>query len=317
MALEIAARPGQERQAGSEILDAEDPDFQDVARKALAVMERSHDLRAGCHLAGAMLFTDGLPGFAQATSYIRGCLEQHWDTCHPVLDAEDDDDPTMRINALQALGAPDPVQRALRTTPLTESRAFGRVRLRDVLVAQGQVTLPEGEAPAFDAASIEAAFKDTDDTTLANILEAARTAQDDLVTIERIFAERTPGQGPQLSEAIKLLRQIVQHVGAATGADAESDADAADAAGETEAAEPSGPAPARGAPGQITSQADVLRTIDALMAYYRKVEPSSPVPILLQRAKRLVGVDFMSVMKDMAPAAVDNVRMIGGLENEE
>jgi type VI secretion system protein ImpA len=317
VAMEIAARPGQERQAGSEILEAEDPDFADVMRKALAVMERSHDLRAGTTLAGAIIFREGLAGFAQATAYVRGCLERYWETCHPQLDADDDDDPTMRINSLQALGAPDPVLRALRTTPLTESRAFGRVTLRDILVAQGQMSLRDDESPAFDTASIDAAFRDTDPGKLTATLEAARAAQEDLVAIEQVFSERTPGQGPRLSEAVKLLRQIVQHVSAASGSQ-EGEAAAPEEDGAAEAPATAGGGAVRAAaPGQIASQADVIRTLDAVIGYYRRAEPSSPVPILLERAKRLVGADFMVIMKDMAPAGVDNVRLIGGLEYDE
>ncbi len=312
VAMEIAARPGQERQAGADILEAEEPDHRDVQRKALAVLEHSHDLRAGVTLAGAALFTDGLPGFALAAGYVHGCLDQYWDSCHPQLDADDDDDPTMRINAVQALAAPDPVLRGLRRLPLTDSRAFGRISLRDVLIAQGQIAPPADEAPAFDANAVAAAFRDTDPDTLAATLECARAAQADLDAIEAIFAERTPGQGPRLSEAAKLLRQIVQQVAAATGADAPDDAPPA-ATDEAGAAAP----PVSGAPGQIASQADVLRTLDAVIAYYRRSEPSSPVPLLLERAKRLVGADFLDIVQDMAPNGVDNVRLIGGLGYDE
>ena len=313
VAMEIAARPGEERQAGGEILEAEDPDFADVARKALAVLERSHDLRAGSTLAGALLFTEGLTGFARGTGYLRGCLEQHWDSCHPQLDADDDDDPTMRVNALQALGAPDPVLRGLRTTPLTESRAFGRATLRDILIAEGQISLPEGTSPQFDSATIAAAFRDTDAEQLTALLAGARQAQDDLVAIEQVFSERTPGQGPQLSEAVKLLRQIVQHVGGAVGEEAGAEPEEAGADPDDAAAA----APGRGAPGQIASQADVIRSLDAVIAYYRKAEPSSPVPILLDRAKRLVGADFMAIMQDMAPGGLDSVRTIGGIKDAD
>ena len=313
-ALEIAAQPGQERQAGSEILEAEEPDHGDVVAKALAILGRSHDLRAATTLASSILFTEGLSGFADATGYIRGCLEQHWDTCHPQLDADDDDDPTMRINSLQALGSADTVQRALRAAPLTESRAFGRVTLRDILVVQGNITLRDDESARFDSASIAAAFKDTDADQLAALLAAARQGLENMLAIEQVFAERTPGQGPQLSEAVKLLKQIVQHVGEASGEEAadaeEADGEAGDAA--------TGAAPARAAaPGQIASQADVIRSLEAIMAYYRKAEPSSPVPLLLDRAKRLVGADFMSIMKDMAPSGVDNVKLIGGVEDDD
>lgn len=318
VAMEIAARPGEERQAGKEILEAEDPDFADVARKALAVLEKSHDLRAGTTLAGALLFTRGLPGFAEGTAYIRGCLERWWESCHPELDAADDDDPTMRINALQALGALDPVQRGLRTTPLTESRTFGRVALRDILVAHGQMA-PAGDAkPVFDTAKIDAAFKDTDPERLATILQGAQAALANMRAIEKVFAERTPGQGPRLSEVVKLLQQIVQHMAAATGADIDPPAaEEAETSGDGEQAEaPVRVAAARTAgPGEIVSSQDVRNALDAIINYYRKNEPSSPVPILLERAKRLVGADFMDILSDLAPNGVDNVKLIGGLGN--
>lgn len=48
------------------------------------------------------------------------------------------------------------------------------------------------------------------------------------------------------------------------------------------------------------------------MDYYAKHEPSSPLPILLKRAKRLVGADFMEIIKDLAPDGAANVRLIGG-----
>jgi type VI secretion system protein ImpA len=314
VAMEIAARPVGERQAGEEILEAADPNYDEVALKALAVMEASHDLRAGVTLATALLFTRGLAGFAEATSYVRGCLEQYWDSCHPLLDADDDDDPTMRINSLQALAAPEPVLRGLRMAPLTESRSFGRVTLRDILVATGQISLSEDETPNYDAAAISAAFRDTAPDTLDAVLDGARTSLENLRTIEHIFGERTPGQGPQLAEAVRLLHQIVQHVAAAAGADVEAGESSAAEPGAAEgAAAPAGPS----APGRITTPADVRRSLDTIITYYQKNEPSSPVPLILERAKRLVGADFMSIMNDMAPSGVDNVKLIGGLYDEE
>ena len=312
LAMEIAARPVEERQAGDEILESEDPDFSDVAQKALAVMERSHDIRAGVVLAGAQLFTRGLPGFSEGVAYIRGCLEQHWETCHPELDAEDDDDPTMRINALGALAAPDPVLRGLRSAPLTESRTFGRVTLRDMQISLGQITPRDGETPQFDSAAVAAAFRDTPVDTLTEILAAAQSALEHLQAIEQIFAERTPGQGPQLAEAIRLLQQIVRQVAAAADVAIENDETDAESGGSTGSSSKA----VRGAPGQIMSPADVRAALDAIVVYYQKNEPSSPVPILVERAKRLVGADFMSIVNELAPQSVDNVRLIGGLGDD-
>jgi type VI secretion system protein ImpA len=60
----------------------------------------------------------------------------------------------------------------------------------------------------------------------------------------------------------------------------------------------------------------VRNALDKIIAYYSQNEPSSPVPILLVRAKKLVGADFVSIMKDMAPNGLENVRLVGGIESD-
>ena len=45
----------------------------------------------------------GVTGFDLGMQLLTGLLETFWDVIHPELDAEEDDDPTMRLNALSAL----------------------------------------------------------------------------------------------------------------------------------------------------------------------------------------------------------------------
>jgi type VI secretion system protein ImpA len=85
------------------------------------------------------------------------------------------------------------------------------------------------------------------------------------------------------------------------------------AAGGVEAA-PAGAVPAAGGGGDVTSRADVARTLDRLCEYYRVHEPSSPIPLLLQRAKRLVDKDFLSILRDLAPSGVAEAESLGGVE---
>jgi type VI secretion system protein ImpA len=310
--LEIAAQPGEERQAGEAIIAAEEPDYRNVIEKAVAVLERSHDLRAAGHLALAVLRTEGLPGFAEAVGYIRHVVTEFWDSCHPQLDAEDDNDPTMRVNAVRMLVDPDGILRALRLAPLTNSRAFGRFSLRDIAIASGEMALPAGMDTAPDLGAIAAAFEDTDDATGGALQGAARASLDHVRAIGAKFDEMVPGQGPDFDALIRLLRQISSKLSEASGDAPAAESDEAHAIGLSAAApEQRG---ARGPLGEISSPADVLAALDRIMAYYARQEPSSPVPLLLARAKRLVGADFMTIMQDMAPSGLDTVQIIGGLD---
>ena len=318
MQMQIAAQPGEERQAGNEFIAATEPDFADVEKRALGVLERSHDLRAAVILAQAVLNTRGLKGFAEAVAYIKGCLEQHWDTCHPELDADDGNDPTMRINAVHGLAGSGTILAGLRRVTLTASRTFGKLNLRDIQIAFGEVPPPQDTKPEFDKAAVNAAFVDTGEEAVAATLAAVRAAQADLKAIDAVFSAQTPGRGPDLDDLNKLMQQIARHLadhagGAAGPVEAEAD-------DEAPIGDRSNAAPRRrsgGLPGSIATPDDARAALDQVIDYFERAEPSSPVPIILERAKRLVGADFMTIMKDMAPAGVDSVMMIGGISADK
>jgi type VI secretion system protein ImpA len=60
----------------------------------------------------------------------------------------------------------------------------------------------------------------------------------------------------------------------------------------------------------------VARAIDRICDYYSRNEPSSPVPLLLQRAKRLATGNFIDIVRDLAPDAMGDIEKICGLESE-
>ncbi len=69
------------------------------------------------------------------------------------------------------------------------------------------------------------------------------------------------------------------------------------------------------ATGELRSRDDVIRTLDRVCAYFRAHEPSSPVPLLLERAKHLVSKDFMEIVRNLAPDGVGQVETIRGPED--
>ena len=69
--------------------------------------------------------------------------------------------------------------------------------------------------------------------------------------------------------------------------------------------------------GVIKSRQDAIRALDAVAEFFRRNEPSSPIPLFLERAKRLVAKDFLEVLADIAPDAVAQARAAGGLKESE
>jgi type VI secretion system protein ImpA len=69
--------------------------------------------------------------------------------------------------------------------------------------------------------------------------------------------------------------------------------------------------------GIIKSRQDAVRALDAVTAFFRENEPSSPIPLVLERAKRLVSKDFLEVLADIAPGGVPQAKLIGGIEEKK
>ena len=313
-ALEEAARPAEDRQMGDAVIAGEAADPRAVVAAAAEVLSRSHDLRAAVLATPAKIEIDGFAGLAEATGYVRWCLEEHWDTCHPQPD-EDDGDLTMRVNAVLGLADPATTLRALRRAPLTRSNAFGRATLRDVELVEGEAQPREGESPAFDAASLSAAFRDTPGDALDAIRAGIAAAREDVKAIDRVFDERAPGEGPDLAPLLRLLAKAAQRIPGSGGGEPDAAPPGDDAAPQRPGAAAARPAPA--APGAIASPADVSAALGRIIEYYARHEPSSPIPVLLERARRLVGADFLAIVRDMAPDGMDNVRLVGGLRQED
>lgn len=325
--LERVAQGRPEQQVGGSIIPAEEPDWGAVRTQSLALLERSKDLRPAIHLCRALLTLEGYEGFAVGLAATRGLLEMFWESVHPQLDADDDNDPTMRLNALGSL-VDTAMLNAVRRAPLVRSRALGKFSLRDWALATGEAKPEEGQPEPVPIATIEGAFADADPAALAAIGAAVAASLTHLQGIEAVVSEKLgDGRGPDFTRLLALVRQantvLKPRVAARTpGVDA-AETEAAAAPGDQPSAGVGSPVPAPRAgggsvvgAGTIGSRDDVERVIDLLCGYYDRHEPSSPVPLLLRRAKRLVKMSFMDIIRDMAPGGVEQIELIRGREDE-
>jgi type VI secretion system protein ImpA len=312
--LERTAQGRPEQQVGDTIVAAEEPDWRVVHNQALALFDRTKDLRVAVYLARALIHTEGLAGFGAALHLIRVLLEQQWPSVHPQLDADDDNDPTMRINALVAIQDPEQTLRPLREAPLVHAPRVGVVSLRDALVARNEMA-PTADAEPVTQATIDAAFADTEPDVLQATAAAVAAAAADLAAIETVVLENVGAyQAPDLSALSGMLREMdhlfAQQIERTGGGPAGAGLAAPDDSGSGAEAPASGATGGR--PGEIRNRNDVVRTIDQILAYYRDNEPSSPIPLLLRRAQRLASMDFLALIRELAPDGLSQIQNITG-----
>jgi type VI secretion system protein ImpA len=283
------------------------PDWLEFKTTTLDTLQRSRDLRVLANLAVALLRTDGLGAFLQTLPVASHWLGTYWAEVYPRLE---DGDATLRRSALNCFGDSMAVVDGVRRLPLVSSRQHGTFSLRDIDVATGQLTPKPGE-PRVDEAQIAAAFAAMAADQLAALHESVVAAQQ---AIRDIDVARGTNSGPESVTALEALtgplgrieRVLRTHRGSMPVA-AGADTAAAGAAGM--------PAPAV-AVGAIHSREDAIRALDAVAAYFRRHEPSSPIPMLVERARRLVSRSFLEVLADLVPDAVPQARSVGGVPEE-
>lgn len=321
--LERAALGKPERQVGGLIVPAEPPEWRSMIDQARALLTSSKDLRVATTLTRALVEVDGFGGFADGLTLIRGLIERFWEKLHPQLEAEDGNDPTFRVNALAALTHREMLL-AIRAAPLIVSKAFGTVTLR-AIEAAGAPPRPTDKKPApatdgkggaaaanaMTAATIEAAFQQAPQEALVGAAATVARCFQQANGLAQAWSERLPSAGPDFTELLRVVKQAEHAL--KSRVEQRQNADSGAAPSE---AKPGAAPPAEGGAGalrgEVRSREDVLRAIDAICAYYARAEPSSPVPLLLQRGRRLVTMSFLDIVKDMVPESIPSLQKIAG-----
>ena len=291
-----------QQQMGSVLVPGEEPAWNQVLERSVALFGRTKDLRVAVTMARALL-AQGFAGLSDGLSLLRGLVEQHWNEVYPRLDSTDGN-PTFRLNILSGLCDGLTFTDRVRALPLVVSRSFGRFSLRDLAIASGE-SAPQPKAAAPQASAIEGAFSTCALTDLQATEAQLRGALDHLLALEKALAARIgQAKGPDFSPLARLLEQahkvVSGHV-ARRGTVAPAPC--------TDAAPPTLSAPAS---DTVSSRDEVVRLLDRLCTYYDRHEPASPLPLLLRRCKRLVSASFFEIVRDLAPAGLPQVESLRG-----
>lgn len=324
-------------------ISGDETSWAEVESASFDLLRKTADVRIAVSLVGASLRDpqSGLSGFSRALTLLRTLLEVHGARAHPQVDPESPA-PALRLRAMtiDELGSPF-------GTPGDEFEIVARIRLlpltsqgevftfRDLMILRGElanVKIPDEEKSdrqlAFDAAMAQTA--DRDRGRLETLLEDAHRSLHEVEEIERVFAKSAadPADAPRLEldglkeQIRRVMTPIEEVIGSSSQLGQGADASEQSALGHSGAAgaSPSAMLDQEGSPvttgpmknGSIQSRADVLVAIQGIKKYYRENEPSSPVPLLLDRASRFVSMNFVDIVEDIAGESVENLQILFG-----
>ena len=324
LALESDARGKPERQIGDTVVRGSDPDWADIGERSLVLLSRSRDLRLACYLTRARTRTEGLSGLADGLTLVERLCTALWPSLHPMLDPDDPEDPTVRLNVLAALTDGAGLLQDLRASCLVGQRGIGTFSVRDAEVALGILPAAPAEGEIEDGAvgarpedllaqirgAIHAVHADTDgDDPAARALAAAESLQGTISALA--------GETFDLEPLLARLRPLVRLFSEALQRERPGGGEPAPA-----------PAPDAGAPaaaagnratsiGHIGSRADALKALDRVCEFLERSEPTNPAPLLIRRAQRLMTMPFVDIMREIAPEGIESLNKIAGLAQSE
>jgi type VI secretion system protein ImpA len=287
------------------------PEWRSVLGKIEALFDRTRDLRVAVLWMRAVLATQGIKAVPAGLSLVCGLLEAHWDGLHPRPDPSDMD-VFARANALAGLPKMEGMLGEVLNARLVAVKGVGDLRLREVEIAFSVFPARKGE-PTYTREQIDQMLADADREG-AGVRVTLVDCQQGFKRLAGLMDQRF-GQsaGSDLKPLLDVIGRALslthepEPVVAEEGA--EGEAGTAAVGGGGAAAKPKS-----GLSGTVTTRAEAVRAIDLVCEYLDRNEPTNPAPLFLRRARDLLGRNFLELLKELAPAALQDVAKSVGVD---
>ena len=310
-AMEQASQGKAEQQFGDTIIPAEPADWTKVEKLALSLLERTKDLRVMLALTHAWTKRRGLPGYADGLLLIQEALTRYWEPLYPLLEEYGEKDPFYRINALAGLGDKSALTSTLRGATLLRSSG-DEITLRD---AQSLLDNSKSECAGYPGGRPRL----VDELARGGQpgIEAIVQIHARLEAIRTILVSHLGESGVPEMEQLQKLTSIVALACQSGETQAPQELQDPDVQAENAPAATTTSAPARVVETdwrnvQLQTRDDAQLMLEKVKQYFARHEPSHPAPLMIERVQRLIEMNFMDLIRDLAPDSVHQVENIFG-----
>lgn len=300
----------EESQYGDYVFVPEPIDWISVEARCISLFKRTHDLRVAVCLARAWLEREGLTGFANGLQLIAFLLRERWESVHPRLSAEDHFDPLVRVNALAELAVPSTIGVRLRREVLARIPGGDNLCCSDLALIASANESAERDASLVRLTGLIEPLCSADLMRGLGVLKRLKKL---LVDIGQCLDEKTGLDAVSpLHSMVLLLQQWIQVVDSRLRNTAQA------VAIERLEERPTPPPVVYQQVGltAFSSREEVVVALEAIEAYYSRHEPSSPIPMLVRRVRRLAGKEFLEIIAELAPSSVGEMRALAGEQED-
>jgi len=320
MEMQVALEGKAGSQMGDAVIPAQPPNFKQAFTLCTGLLDQSKHLSLlVCH-ARAASGLHGFSGLADSLTLMHAVVEQQWSDIHPQEDKDDPDDPWWeRANLLRELTDNPVTGDQLFQVQLVNVKQLGAFSKRDIDIAAGRVEGSDEEKERCNPNIIRGAFSESPAEELIATDQAMEGVIASCDLLDALFTNKIGSEAPSFSTLktrVQECRAVFKEYAADKLIVAEPEvATSAEQSGETlEVTDGTQPAAATTQVSHVvvsTAFADrdeVAAAFDNVILFYQQYEPSSPVPILLFRARQMVHKNFFDILRELAPQHKDNFR---------
>jgi type VI secretion system ImpA family protein len=277
---------------------ASDVDWRQIINAIVDQSGKTKDVWLAVYLSRAGAVSGDLETVETGVRYLAGLLEEYWPNVHPQLEEYGFQGRKGPCDSLA--GLPQFVN-PLRRLKLLRHARLGEYSGQDFERFHSGGDGEDGYG-MFRAALEDVGQEGLDEISLRldAIVDGVKRA--DLV----LTSNAEDGGSTNFQTTYDALNQLKRAVAAFGAKPVETE----EAEAEAGADEGSGGGGGPRISGQVNSREDVARALEAISDYYRRKEPAHPMVMLLQRANEWIGLDFMAILRDIAPSSVEEAKSV-------
>lgn len=295
-----------DQQYGATIIPATPTDWSKALTKATELLGKSKDYRLCSIITRALTHKYGITGALKGIDIIYALTERFWDGAFPSIIFDGEKDLLPRSNAIAELNSATGLLGDLRTTDIS-FKLIGKLSIARI----EKILNGREEDESFNR-----------DHLLKMLRDETLSQNHELITLKKLISAVTtlekslivhfgPEQAPDFGQ-LKNLLQNINPIAASAPEEVIKEQDISDELHSNNIQSQSQSQESTHL--SIKNRTDAIRVLDRVCDFLETTDPSNPAPLLIKRARNMIGQDFFTILSQIAPDGIAQAEHITGIK---
>lgn len=285
----------------------------------------SKDLEIASWVTEALIRRNGFQGLRDGFLLIKGLIDNFWDNLYPLPDEDGIETRVACLTGLNGQGAEGVLIAPIRNVFITETgdpSPFSFWKYQQALeinkILDEEARSDKASKLGFNVSDIEQAVSDSSEAFYIDLLDDISTALETYREIGSLLDNHCGiHDSPPSSNIINILQEYhgaVKHLARYKLPEEDISNEAIEQASEEDSDQPTPQAD-----GPVRNREDAFRKLNEISNFFRKTEPHSPIPYILDRAVKWGEMPLEELIRELIPdsSARDFFGSLTGVRTED